>query len=94
MHTLKAIDSKAVQVAAKETRLIVTVEEHTIRGGLGSAVAEILASLPSPRARLVCAGVPDAFLGEAYSQEGARTKLRLDASGLYKNLEAILSEDL
>jgi len=57
MYTLKPIDSEAVQVAAKETRLIVTVEEHTIRGGLGSAVAEVLAEEKNLRVPFLRFGV-------------------------------------
>ena len=43
MHTIKPIDVPAVIAAAKETGAIVTAEEHQIHGGLGSAVAEVLA---------------------------------------------------
>jgi len=43
MHTIKPLDAEAIITAAQETRAIVTAEEHTIIGGLGSAVAEVLA---------------------------------------------------
>lgn len=43
MHTVHPIDADAVLAAARETAGIVTIEEHTIRGGLGSAVAEVCA---------------------------------------------------
>ena len=43
MPTVKPVDSKIIQKAAVETGLVVTLEEHTILGGLGSAVAEVLA---------------------------------------------------
>src|SRR5262249_53507868 len=43
MHTLKPLDADAVLAAARETRAIVTIEEHSVIGGLGSAVAEVLA---------------------------------------------------
>jgi transketolase len=43
MHTVKPIDREAILRAAAETRAIVTVEEHNIQGGLGGAVAEVLA---------------------------------------------------
>lgn len=46
MHTIKPIDVEAVQNACS-AKLIVTVEEHNVIGGLGSAVAEVLAELPS-----------------------------------------------
>jgi transketolase len=43
MHTVKPIDREAIIRAAEETRAIVTVEEHNLSGGLGGAVAEVLA---------------------------------------------------
>lgn len=43
MHTVKPIDAAAIEEAGVQTRLVVTVEEHNIIGGLGSAVAEVLA---------------------------------------------------
>ena len=60
MHTVKPLDSAAVARAARETRAIVTVEDHLVTGGLGSAVAECVAGLgvPCPVVRL---GIPDAF---------------------------------
>lgn len=58
MHTIKPLDVEETLRAARETRAIVTVEEHSITGGLGSAVAEVLAEsgLTSPFRRF---GVPD-----------------------------------
>ena len=59
MHTIKPLDRDAVLSAAAETRGIVTAEEHHIAGGLGGAVAELLAeTCPTPM-RLV--GMPDEF---------------------------------
>lgn len=43
VHTIKPLDEEIIQKAAKETKAIVTVEEHSIYGGLGGAVAEVLA---------------------------------------------------
>ncbi|GHD20667.1 transketolase family protein [Tianweitania populi] len=42
MHTIKPLDESAVRAAARETKAILTVEEHNVVGGLGSAVAEVL----------------------------------------------------
>lgn len=59
MPTIKPIDTELVGQAAEETGLIVTVEEHTIFGGLGSAVCEAVAeTCPVPVKRL---GIPDVF---------------------------------
>ena len=43
MHTIKPIDSQAITKAARETSAIITAEDHQVTGGLGSAVAEVLA---------------------------------------------------
>jgi transketolase len=59
MSSIKPMDREAVLSAARETRGIVTVEEHSIYGGLGGAVAEILA-LEHP-ARMKILGVPGVF---------------------------------
>lgn len=59
MHTIKPLDREAILKAAAETRGIVTAEEHHLTGGLGGAVAELLAVEHPTRMRLV--GMPDAF---------------------------------
>ena len=59
MHTLKPFDKEIVEKAASETGKIITVEEHSIFGGLGGAVAEIVAqSTPVPMRIL---GIPDEY---------------------------------
>lgn len=59
MATIKPVDADAVEEAARETGAIVTAEEHSVIGGLGSAVAEALADrCPVPLERV---GVPDVF---------------------------------
>ena len=57
MHTIKPIDREAIWEAARKTKLIVTVEEHSVVGGLGGAVAEVLAEMGNPRARLRFLGI-------------------------------------
>jgi transketolase len=59
MHTIKPLDRDAILQAAAETRGIVTAEEHHLTGGLGGAVAELLAVEHPTRMRLV--GMPDDF---------------------------------
>ena len=66
IHTLKPIDSEILINAAKETGAIVTVEEHNIIGGLGSAVSEVISEeKPVPVIRV---GVKDTF-GESGKPE-------------------------
>ena len=59
LHTIKPLDRALLLAAAAETGAVVTVEEHSIIGGLGSAVAELLAGeAPVPVVRV---GLPDTF---------------------------------
>lgn len=60
MATVKPLDADAVRRVAAGARLVVTVEEHTRMGGLGSAVAELMAEEPTG-ARLLRLALPDAF---------------------------------
>ncbi|MFA5105527.1 MAG: transketolase C-terminal domain-containing protein [Candidatus Micrarchaeia archaeon] len=85
-HTVKPIDREAVIKAAKETGLIMTVEEHQVSAGFGSAVCEVAAQ-ESP-CRIVRHGMPDSF-GESGAAKDLLKKYRLDAQGIYeKALEA------
>jgi len=59
MHTLKPLDREAVLTAARETGSIVTIEEHGVTGGLGSAVAEVLAEEKNLQVPLLRFGVAD-----------------------------------
>lgn len=59
MSTVRPLDTEAVLAAASETGLIVTVEEHTIYGGLGSAVAEVVVTHHPVPMRIL--GVPGVF---------------------------------
>lgn len=69
MHTLKPLDVEAVLSAARETEAIFTVEEHSILGGLGTAVAEVLAEAEGIKAPLKRIGVPPAFSPHIGNQE-------------------------
>jgi transketolase len=60
MHTIKPLDQAAIEQAASRSKLIVTVEEHSVIGGLGSAVAEYKSTFPSAPPQLML-GLPDAF---------------------------------
>lgn len=90
MHTIKPIDSQLIKKLAKSYKAIATLEEHSIIGGLGSAVSEVISDLPS-HARLVRFGVPDTFVFEIGSQDFLRKKIGLDpeniANKIYQNLK-------
>ena len=85
MHTIKPIDTEIIIKAAKETKKIFTAEEHSIIGGLGGAVAEVLAEqCPAPLYRI---GVRDTF-GESGPAVELLHKYKLDADGIYEQVKA------
>jgi transketolase len=89
MHTIKPLDEKAVLAAADRSRIILTVEEHTILGGLGGAVAEVMAE-HGARARLVRHGIKDEFSLIAPPTHLYR-HYRLDAQGIEEVARALLA---
>lgn len=69
-HTVKPLDRERLAEVFGAYRLVVTLEEHSLIGGLGAAVAEWRSDLDvTPRARLLRLGTPDVFLHEAGEQE-------------------------
>ena len=59
VSTIKPLDEEALAASARKTGRVLTVEEHSVRGGLGSAVAEVLARLAPARMEFI--GVEDSF---------------------------------
>ena len=87
IHTIKPLDEDIIVKAAEETGRIFTVEEHSIIGGLGSAVCEVLAEkAPVKVTRL---GVMDTF-GESGPAKELLTKYKLDADGIYESINSRL----
>ncbi|MDO4343568.1 MAG: transketolase C-terminal domain-containing protein [Eubacteriales bacterium] len=87
MHTIKPLDEAAVLSLASECGCILTVEEHSIYGGLGGAVAEVLAAnKPVP---MTIAGIPDADVPNGGDAE-VFTLLGLDAAGICEKAKALL----
>ena len=79
MHTIKPLDTDAVEAAAKECGVIVTAENHNASGGLGSAVCEALAEgTPVPVERV---GVKESF-GEVGTQDYLQKRFGLTADGI------------
>jgi transketolase len=83
MHTIKPIDKEIILRAAKETKAIFTIEEHNIIGGLGSAVAEILAESGS-NVLFKRIAVPDNLIKDIGSQNYLREKFGLTAEAITK----------
>lgn len=86
IHTIKPFDTELVREVTQETRLVLTVEEHFVTGGLGSAVAEVMAETGSG-ARLVRMGVDDQFVKYTGSQQYLRSILGLDAKGIIQKIK-------
>ena len=87
MHTIKPLDEELVIASAKETGKIVTVEEHSVIGGLGSAVCDALCkSCPTPVYKI---GMQDMF-GESGSAADLVKKYKLDAQGVYEQVKDFL----
>lgn len=84
IHTIKPLDEDLIVTAAKETGKVVTVEEHSVIGGLGGAVCECLSEkAPVPVKRI---GVNDVF-GESGPAVALLEKYGLDAEGIYKQVK-------
>lgn len=79
--TVKPIDRETIAVCARNFDLLVTVEEHNLSGGFGSAVAEVMAEAPS-RARLLRIGLHDAYCADVGNQKYLRSLFGLDAAGI------------
>ena len=79
--TVKPFDAAALVAAATRTGAVVTLEEHTILGGLGSAVAEALAEAGVP-ARLRRLGIPDAFAHAVGSRDHLLAHFGLDGEAV------------
>ncbi|WP_405374233.1 transketolase family protein [Pseudobutyrivibrio sp.] len=87
IHTIKPIDADLIVKSASKTGKVVTVEEHSIIGGLGGAVAEVLSEkCPTKMLRI---GVKDTF-GESGPAVKLLEKYELDAAGIYKQIKAFL----
>jgi len=85
MHTVKPLDTEAVLKATRETNAIITIEEHNIIGGLGSAVAAVLAESANSRIAFKRIGIKDSFCSQVGSQEYLRNAYSL-------SVESIVSE--
>lgn len=82
MHTLKPLDEDAILSAAHQTGAIVTIEEHSIIGGLGSAVAEVLAERRTGIIPFKRVALPSQFISTVGSQTYLREIYSLSARGI------------
>lgn len=83
MHTVKPIDREALAAALARTRNLFTVEEHSVVGGLGAAVAEVVAEMASAGGfRFARLAVPEEFRAPAAGQEWLRRQVGLSPEGI------------
>lgn len=88
-HSIKPLDAASLALVSSRVKLVATIEEHGLIGGLGSAVAEwrAAANVATP---LLCFGTPDEFMHEVGSQEYARTKYGLTSNDIAARILAAL----
>jgi transketolase len=87
MHTIKPLDEKAILDSVRKTKCVVTAEEHMLNGGLGDAVAQVLARhLPSPQEYV---GVNDTF-GESGTPDELMVKYGLDTPNIVEAAKKVL----
>ena len=87
IHTIKPLDEELVLASAKKTGKVVTAEEHSIIGGLGSAVCDLLSEkMPTKVCRI---GMNDVY-GESGTASGLLEKYGLDGKGIYEKVKAFV----
>jgi transketolase len=89
IHTIKPLDEDTIVNSAKKTSKIVTIEEHQIYGGLGSAVAEVLSQKYPVKMKII--GIPDCF-GESGTPNELLAKYQLDLSSLTSRIINFINE--
>jgi transketolase len=89
IHTIKPIDEETIVNSAKKNGKVVTIEEHQIFGGLGSAVAEVLSQKYPVKMKII--GMPDCF-GESGTPNELLAKYGLDVSSLTSKIITFLNE--
>jgi transketolase len=91
MHTVKPLDVEAVLAAARETQAVFTVEEHSVVGGLGSAVAEVLMEADQRPAVFGRIGLRDCFSSVVGDQDYLRAHYKLDTAGILETVRSVLA---
>jgi 1-deoxy-D-xylulose-5-phosphate synthase len=90
MRFVKPLDFELVHALASEHEVIVTLEEHALQGGAGSAVCEALAGLDADR-KVLMLGLPDRFVDHGDSAK-LLASVGLDRDGIVKSIRALISE--
>lgn len=91
VHTLKPIEPTAFLAAAREHQALITVEEHTVHGGLGSLVLETLGDAAAWPRRFLRIGLDGCFSSVVGSQKYLRSSYQMDAAAIARRTKALLS---
>ena len=91
MHTVKPIDTDAIERAASETRYVFTLEEHSVEGGLGGAVAEVMSELDPGHAPLKRIGLRPEFNKTVGDQNYLKAMHGLDEESVLKTIQQIIA---
>ena len=91
MHTVKPIDKQAILAAAEETGAIITVEEHTINGGLGGAVAEVLCDAGVMPGKFKRLALPDRYDSIVGSQKWLLDQYGLTTAKIVAQVKTLLA---
>jgi transketolase len=91
VHTVKPLDVDALAAAARETGGIVTVEEHTVDGGLGGTVAESLLEIGAAPKLFYRIGLRDGFSSVVGSQDYLRTVYGMDAPAIVARVRSLVA---
>ena len=84
--TVKPIDRETIEAVAASHDLIVTVEEHNIVAGFGSAVAEVMAEMSGERAKLLRIGLNDEYSVRVGNQHYLREQYRMDSKAIVEKV--------
>jgi transketolase len=92
VHSIKPIDKKNILKSINKTKKVITVEEHSIVGGLGSAVAEICSEECIELLKFKRIGLKDEFSSIVGDQNFLRKYYRLDSKSVYNEIKKLVKE--
>lgn len=89
--TVKPIDREVIEEISREFELLVTVEEHNVVAGFGSAVAEVMAEMREKKARLLRIGLNDEYSIRVGNQKYLRQQYGMDSKAIVNTIKPLLS---
>jgi len=89
--TVKPIDKEIIENITSTHKIIITLEEHNIVGGFGSAVAEVMAEMKNKNAKLIRLGLNDEFTSIVGTQKYLRDKYNISAQKIYERISTFLT---